>query len=460
MQQQTWSFPNNIPEKLAESAKRIINAALNEVDPCKVVIDNAGIIDDSVWVGNGHDQIYFPAGRIKVAAFGKAALAMVIGLENAIGQSIKNGIFITKHEQSDLTLPGGKYTIHVGSHPLPDEKSLNAARAVLAFLNECEKEDVIIFLISGGGSSLLCLPENPLSLEDIQAVTSTLLACGASIQEMNIVRKHLDSVKGGKLATAATGCRQVSLIFSDVVDNSLSAIASGPTVPDGSTFGDAEGVLTKHKVWEKIPGNVREFILDGVSGKRPETVKADHPVFKIASALIIASNRDAMLAAGRQAGLEGFTVMLDEYPFTGEASLLGHELVQKARKMQQNAIKSGRPACVIFGGESTVTLTGLGIGGRNLETALGAVPALAEGKHEYLVTLATDGEDGPTDAAGACVSSDTLQVIVDQHQLDIDFAQQNNDSYPILEKTGSLIKTGPTGTNVNDLVLWFYYPET
>ena len=265
--QQTWSFPNNIPGKFAESVKRIIKAALNEVDPCKVVIANAGIKDDSVWAGNGHDQICFPAGRIKVAAFGKAALAMVFGLEQVMGDWIDKGIVVSKIKRSKYQLPADKYTVLFGSHPVPDGKSLNAARAVLAFLEECNKDDMIIFLISGGGSALLCLPEELLKLEDLQAVTSTLLACGASIQEMNKVRKHLDSVKGGKLAAAASKCRQVSLILSDVVDNSLSAIASGPTVPDSSTFSDAKAVLTKYKIWEEVPGIVMDFILDGISGK-------------------------------------------------------------------------------------------------------------------------------------------------------------------------------------------------
>jgi len=458
MQNHSWTIPNNLPSGLALSIERMIQAVLRAVDPCQAVIDHVNYQKHFLTIRNESSIEISHAGRFKVVAIGKAALAMVSGLDQVMGNSIDKGIIVTKHESHLTQISSEKYTVLLGSHPVPDEKSVNAARAVISFLEKCSQKDVILFLISGGASSLLCLPEAPLSLEDMQAVTSLLLASGASIQEMNTVRKHLDKVKGGKLAAMSSESRQVSLIISDVVDNTFASIGSGPTVADKSTFLDVKTVIESFGLWEAIPVVVKNFILDGIAGKQPETVKADHPVLSQSTVVLIASNRDGMSAARHQAKLEGFRVVLDHEPFTGEANLLGSQLVIKARRMQMSAISSRTPACVIFGGESTVTLHGNGKGGRNLELALGAVPALAEGDCEYLVTLATDGEDGPTDAAGACVSSETLQGIKKQH-LDNGLALENNDSYEILEKTGSLIKTGPTGTNVNDLVFWFYYPE-
>jgi len=457
MNQNCWSFPNHIPEPLSDCMQKMIRAALIAVDPASAVMRQVRIQDGYLLVNEKPILDCKPAARIRVAAIGKAAIEMAYGLEQVLGECITGGIIITKHAGTSINLPGDRYSVYYGNHPVPGEESVTAARAVLAFLNECTEEEVVIFLISGGGSSLLCLPEDPLTLQDIQSVTSTLLACGATIQELNTIRKHLDRVKGGKLASAVPGMSLVSLVISDVVDNSLSSIASGPTVPDSSTFLDVEEIFSRYGLWEKVPGAVRDFIIGGIAGKYSETIKEGHPAFARAIASLIASNRDAMYAAKAQAEIKGFKVMVDEDPFTGEASRLGEVLVRKARRMQQAAKVSGVPACVIFGGESTVTIRGNGLGGRNLEVALGALQALAESKNEYLVTLATDGEDGPTDAAGAFVSSWTLKDS-EVLQLDAIHALQNNDSYDFFQKAGLLIKTGPTGTNVNDLVFWLYYP--
>jgi len=453
----SWNFPNNIPKPFSKDLKQIIGAAIQAVDPASAVIRHVGFQDGKLQINGKPVLDCKPDARFRVAAFGKAALEMVYGLDQVFGEQITGGIVVTKHAAVSCDLPGDRFSIYYGNHPVPGEKSVEAARAVVAFLNACNKDDVFIFLISGGGSSLLCLPEEPLTLKDLQAVTSALLASGATIQEMNIIRKHLDKVKGGKLAAVVTGMPLVSLVISDVVDNSLSSIASGPTVPDASTFLDVEAIVSRYALWEKIPVAVRRFILDGMSGKSPETIQDGHPTFAKAAAAIIASNHDAMSAAKAKAESFGFKVMMDDKPFTGEASSLGEKLVRKARKMQQAALDSGIPACVIFGGESTVTIHGTGKGGRNLEVALGAISALAETTDETLVTLATDGEDGPTDAAGACVTSSTLRDS-EARNLDVLRALRNNNSYEFAQNAGLLIKTGPTGTNVNDLVFWFYTP--
>jgi len=453
----SWNLPKNIPEPFLKDLKQIIGAALQAVDPASTVKRQIKLQDGKLQINGKPVLDCKPDARFRVTAFGKAALEMVYGLDQVLGEQITGGVVVTKHVATSRDLPGDRYSFYYGNHPVPGENSVAAARAVLAFLNTRSKDDVFISLISGGGSSLLCLPEEPLTLKDMQAVTSSLLASGATIQEMNIIRKHLDRVKGGKLAAIMTGMPLVSLVISDVVDNSLSSIASGPTVPDTSTFQDVEAIISRYALWEKIPVAVKGFILDGIAGKSPETIQAAHPAFGRTAAAIIASNRDAMSAAKTKAESFGYKVMIDDDPFTGEASSLGEILVRKARKMQQAALDSGIPACVIFGGESTVTIRGTGRGGRNQEVALGAISALAETKNEILVTLATDGEDGPTDAAGACVTSSTLRDSEARNQ-DVLQALRNNNSYEFAQKAGLLIKTGQTGTNVNDLVFWFYTP--
>lgn len=457
MNQNSWSFPQHIPEPLSDCVQRMIKAALNAVNPANAVITQIVFDGARLLVNGKHIMDYPPPTRIMVVAIGKAALEMVYGLNQALGERITKGIVVTKHARTSVNLPESKYSIFYGNHPVPSGKSVDAANAVLSFLKGCSKDDVVFFLISGGGSSLVCLPEEPLTLEDIRSVTSTLLTCGVTIQEMNIIRKHLDRVKGGKIAAAVTGMCKVSLVISDVVDNSLTSIASGPTVADPSTFQDVQEIFSRYNLWDKVPETVKKFVLDGVAGLLPETIKEVHPAFTRSEAFIIASNRNALYAAKVQAENRGFKVMIDEEPFTGEAGRLGENLIKKARRMQQTSIAAGIPACVIFGGESTVTIRGTGKGGRNLELALGSLQTLAKNKHEYLVTLATDGEDGPTDAAGACISSSTLKDSSD-FQLKAEQALKNNNSYGFFQETGLLIKTGPTGTNVNDLVFWFYYP--
>lgn len=455
MQTNLWKLPENIPLQYRKSLTSILQCALQAVNPSAVVKEYIHVSGDAIIVGDKEVYALKKTGQIKVVALGKAALAMLNGLEEALGDRIQSGIAVIKHKSANVHLK--KYEIMVGSHPIPDENSEKAANAILKYLHKSSPDDLVIFLISGGGSALISLPENPLQLAEIIAITKQLLASGATIQEINTVRKHLDQVKGGKLALAAAPAKIVSLIISDVVGNPLDVIASGPTVADLTTYKDAYQVLNRYHLWDAVSDSMKGYILAGLSGAKAETAKPANPVFMNTTVKVIASNSTALDAAFQKATNEGFQVLQVEQPFVGEARLTGERLVRLARNLICQNGSAGKPICVLFGGETTVTLQGSGHGGRNLEVALGAARILSESENELLIAFATDGEDGPTDAAGACVDVNTWRY-AQEHQLDIERALRENNSYALLEQMGLLIKTGSTGTNVNDLVVWFSYP--
>jgi hydroxypyruvate reductase len=348
---------------------------------------------------------------------------------------------------------------------------------VLAFASSLEEDDSLVCLISGGGSALVGAPRVPLG--DLQRLTSILLASGARIDEINTVRRHLDRIKGGGLVRA-TKAKIISLILSDVIGNPLEAIASGPTAPDPTTREDAVNILEKyaglttHLPWRAVPGetcfdgahtvpaSLREHrlrhgdSLDSVlqrlrASKESETLKADNPAFGRVQNIIIGDNQLAARAALEQAEREGFHAEILTNELQGEAREVGREL---ARRLRRESPRRRRPFCLIAGGETTVTLKGNGRGGRNQELALAAVPELAGLENVLLIALATDGDDGPTDAGGAVVTGESAGRAA---SLGLEAADSlsRNDAYPFFEALGDLLKPGPTGTNVNDLnFLW------
>jgi glycerate 2-kinase len=281
-----------------------------------------------------------------------------------------------------------------------------------------------------------------------------LLACGASINEINSLRKHLDNLKGGGLARLVAPAKLVTLVLSDVVNDPLDVIASGPTVPDPSTYRDALGVLERYGIATKVPNRIIDFLRAGMQGKHPDTPKPGDALFDCVYNVVVGSNRLAAEAAARQAQLEGFHPMLLTTSLQGEASQVGRILSAIAKEVIISGNPVQRPACLLAGGETTVTVHGNGTGGRNQELALGAVEDLA-GLHEVaIVTLATDGGDGPTDAAGAVVSGETLKRAQSIGLSPADFLARN-DAYHFFAKLGDLLQPGPTQTNVNDLALVF-----
>jgi hydroxypyruvate reductase len=324
-------------------------------------------------------------------------------------------------------------------------------------LTRTTKRDLVIAVLSGGGSALLTLPAPALTLDDLQQTTHLLLGCGATIVELNAVRKHLSQIKGGGMARLATPASLVSLVLSDVVGDPLDAIASGPTVPDPTTFADAWAVLERHDLVGRVPPAVRERLEAGVEGRVPDTPKPGDPLFRDAWSLIVGSNRLAAEAAVEAARAHGLGSLLLSTFVEGEARQVARVAAALVKELVNYDRPLPRPACLVWGGETTVTLRGQGRGGRNQELALAAALAMQELPGVALLALGTDGTDGPTDAAGAVATGET---ITRARSLGLDPIAHlaENDAYPFFDALDDLIRTGPTGTNVNDLLFLFAFP--
>ncbi|MDL1941644.1 DUF4147 domain-containing protein [Chloroflexi bacterium CFX2] len=408
------------------SVRHALAAAFNAVEPGAAVKKFLG------------EHPLPPGKRIFAFGLGKAACAMT----NALADVSKpvDALLVTKHA-SPLTFEPA--SVILGDHPIPGESSLRAGSAAMEFVSRLTKDDLLVCLISGGGSALMIAPLIP--LEDLQSLTSALLRCGARIDEINTLRRHLDRLKGGGLAELANGAQMVSLILSDVVGDSLEAIASGPTAPDPSTKADALVILEKYDLPAKVPASV-------IRAMR-ETAKPADSVFERVQNALVASNAIALRSAGSQLEQEGFGNKIINSNLQGEAREVGREM---AIRLKNELAKMPRPFCLLAGGETTVTVRGNGKGGRNQETALGAAAELAGTPNVMLISIATDGEDGPTDAAGAVVTGETAQR-AKSLQMDRADYQSRNDAYSYFANLDDLIKTGPSGTNVNDLVLAFAF---
>ena len=420
----------------------VLSAALRAVDPDAVVRAHLQRSGNALQVGA---QAYPRSenSRIFLVAFGKAAYPMAAAALSILGGNIDTGLILTKYGHAGPPLSDRIRILEAG-HPVPDENGLTGAREMLGMVEDAGPEDLVLCLVSGGGSALLTAPVPSIDLAALRVLNERLLASGADIHAINTVRKHLSQVKGGRLAASAHPAQVVSLILSDVVGDDLDIIASGPTVPDPSTFADAVEILER----DRIP--VPEALRAGLLGEIPETPKPGDPVFDRVTNMLIGTNRIAAEAAFAEAGRLGFQPRLLTTRLTGEARKAGAELAAQAAEMP-------RGACWIAGGETTVTLgDSPGLGGRNQELALAAVHRLAGLEDTLLVALATDGGDGPTDAAGAVASNRTLARAANLG-LDPDDFLERHDAYHFFEPLGDLIRTGPTRTNVNDLVFLFRF---
>jgi hydroxypyruvate reductase len=372
---------------------------------------------------------------------------MAANLEEILGSQITAGWINVKYGH------GRKLRrIHVqeAGHPLPDENGFKGAQEIVRLLSNLTERDLVIFLISGGGSALLPSPRPGITLEEKQRVTDLLLRSGATIQEINVLRKHLSVLKGGGLARIAYPATLISLILSDVIGDPLDAIASGPTVPDPTRFEDCARILARYELWEKIPPPVARHIREGVEGKKEETLKEGNPAFEKVYNRIVGNNLLAMKEARKKAKALGYrTVMLSSL-VEGETRQVAkvHAAVAKEVLLSGNPIPP--PACILSGGETTVTLKGKGKGGRNQEFALALALEIAGWKEIVGLSAGTDGTDGPTDAAGAFADGETLSR-AKAWGLDPWVNLRENDSYPFFERLGDLLITGPTGTNVMDL---------
>jgi len=430
----------------------ILKAALETVDPGKLVERHVRLEDDKLIIGK---RTYDLKGykRILVVGGGKASAAMAQALEGILGERISAGVVNTRY---GYTAETELIELNEAGHPLPDERGLRGAEEMRELLEGAREGDLVICLLSGGGSALLPLPAAGIELEEEGQVTDLLLRSGATIAELNTVRKHLSAVKGGQLARLAYPAEVVALILSDVVGDPLETIASGPTAPDPTTFAEAQEILRRYGLWDRIPSSVREHIARGVAGEVPETPKPGDPVFSHVYNFIIGSNRLALEAARHKAEELGFNTLLLSSFVEGEAREVGKLLAAIAKEVDRSGNPLSKRAMIIAGGETTVTVRGRGKGGRNQELALSAAIAIAGLENVVIASLATDGTDGPTEAAGG---------LVDGHTADRAWALglepssylEDNDAYNLLKRTGDLIITGPTNTNVNDLMLIAVY---
>jgi glycerate 2-kinase len=393
------------------------------------------------------------ARRRLVVGAGKAALGMALKLDELCEGDLAGGAVAVVPERLErLDALPTSFDAYPTSHPLPDERNVEAARSIARVAREAGEGDTLIALISGGGSAMLTLPAGDLTLDDLRAVTDALQKAGASIAELNAVRKHCEQLKGGGLARLAHPAEVWAFILSDVVGDPLDVIASGPTAPDPTTYDEALAVLDAYDLRGAAPA-VTAHLEAGARGEHPETVKPGDPVLGRVTNRLIGSNRIALEAVRGHAEASGWRVAGFEVGVEGEARLVGAQLAMLAQDIHQRA---DRPACYLMGGETTVTVSGQGRGGRNQELALAAAIELDGAEGIAVASIATDGVDGPTDAAGALVTGGTCASARAQGLDPSDYLDRN-DSYRFFEQVGGLIRSGPTGTNVNDLMMAFVY---
>lgn len=449
------------PYSIQHSAYRHVvravqRAALAAVDPESAVRRHVARCDDRLTVGA---RVYDLAAidRVWVVGGGKAAPAMVAALYGLLGERLSGGLAVTKYGHADVRHRTGPVDLVEAGHPIPDQAGVKGTQRMADLLAGATERDLVLAVISGGGSALLALPAPGLTLADLQETTDLLLRSGATIVELNAVRKHLSQIKGGGLARLAGRASVVSLILSDVVGDPLDAIASGPTAPDPTTFADAWAVVDRYGLVDRLPEGVRRRLQAGLNGDLPDTPKPDDPLFERVHNLFVGNNRLAAEAAVDAARAAGLNALLLSTYVEGEARQVARVAAALAKEMAAHGRPVPPPACLVWGGETTVTVRGSGKGGRNQELALAASLALEGLPQVLLVALGTDGADGPTDAAGAVATGET---VARARALGLDPVAhlEDNNAYPFFHALDDLILTGPTGTNVNDLLFLFAFP--
>jgi glycerate-2-kinase len=432
--------------KARELALGSLETALNIVNP-KQLIESRLSLKNSVLNVDGHSFDLNKFRNIYVVGGGKASGSMAEGLEQVLDKRIARGLVNVPHGTKNNT---SIVELHGASHPVPDDAGVEGTRRMLKMVDDAEDNDLVICLISGGGSSLMPLPRDAISLSDKRTITNALLKSGATINEINTVRKHISDFKGGWLAKKAYPATVLNLILSDVVGDPLDFIASGPTVPDSTTFNDAIEVLKKYTLWAEAPPSIVKVLKEGAKGFIPETPKADDKAFKKVCNVVVGNNRFASLAACGRLQSKGLNTLLLTATLEGEAKQVGIMLASVAREVSISGNPVRKPAAIVVGGETTVVVTGKGLGGRNQEISLAAVPRLNGLDGVVVASLSTDGIEGPTDAAGAIADGKTL-VRARKMELVPERFLADNDSYHFFSELGDLVFTGPTGTNVNDI---------
>jgi hydroxypyruvate reductase len=434
---------------LRKDAEEIFKHVLNTLDSQSLVKKKVSIngstllVDQREYDLENYEHVYVIGG-------GKACAPMAKTIEEILGNRLDDGIVVVKYDHG---LPLKKIKTVEASHPIPDANGLEGTSEILRLLSNTSEKDLIICLISGGGSALLVQPQKGITLEDIQVTSNALLACGATIDEINAVRKHLSIVKGGHLAWASYPSTLITLILSDVIGDPLDIIASGPTVPDESTFDDACKVIGNYSLENVIPGSVCNILNKGQSGESEENPKHGDKVFTNTQNVIIGSNKIALEAAKEKAADLGYNTIILSSMVQGESREAAIFFSSIAKEVYRTGIPVSKPACIIAGGETTVTIKGDGKGGRNQEFALSAAIDIEGYKGIVVLSAGTDGTDGPTDATGAIVDYNTCKDARERFYMKPEEILSNNDSYNFFNKTGEHIITGPTLTNVMDIMI-------
>ncbi|CAA9891602.1 Glycerate 2-kinase [Candidatus Methylobacter favarea] len=447
---------------IKKDARSILQAGIAAADPYKAVkrclIVNEDHIEILLNLDNPEQKRLGRWSNVHLIAFGKAACAMARAASEIIPAHLlaDNSIAVTNYENECVI---DNIEVIGAGHPLPDQAGLKAAKKCADIARRAQKDELVLVLISGGGSALLPYPADRITLQEKIAATDLLLASGANINQINCVRKHVSRIKGGGLAGIAQPAALHALVLSDVLGNDVSAIASGPTVPDTTTYADAVEILKSRGVWDRVAANVQDYLEQGKRGSVPETPKPGDEAFKNSSYTLIGSNALSVKAVMKAARKHGYEARLYSDKLGGEAREEAEKLVIYAKAQIEKGLL--KPVAFLAGGETTVTLKGKGLGGRNQEFALAF--ACAAQKHGLtgnwtFLSGGTDGRDGPTDAAGGMVDRGTLHRITEAG-VNPAVALENNDSYTALKSSQDLLFTGPTGTNVADLQILLIHPD-
>jgi len=436
------------PIKLRSDAMTIFQSALAAVDPEEAVRRHLRIDGETLSL-EGRRYDLGACERILVVGAGKAVAPMAKALEDMLGDRIDSGVLVVKDGHG---LPLKKIHVREASHPVPDERGVAGTLEILKLLDGAGRRDLVLCLISGGGSALLIAPAEGITLPDKQATTRSLLACGATIHEINTIRKHLSRAKGGQLARAAHPAGVLSLILSDVVGDDLDVIGSGPTVPDRSSFEDTMEIFKRYEIWDRIPAPVRDRVAQGVKGALPETPKPGDPAFDGCAQVLVGSCLRALTAAAESAERLGYRSLILSSKVEGEAREVAKAFAAIGKEVLSSDHPLKPPACILTGGETTVTLQGDGRGGRNQEFVLAGALALDGTDRVVVLAGGTDGTDGPTDAAGALADGLSIRrakaLGMDPHAF-----LKRSDSYHFFKPLDDLIITGPTRTNVMDVYM-------
>jgi glycerate-2-kinase len=444
-------------KNLKSIAEEIFNYAVESVKPQKLIRKNV-MRDGSILKVGEKEYNLDKIENIFVIGAGKACSAMAVPIEEMLYDKIRDGVIVVKYGHS---LPLEKIVTVEAGHPILDENGIRGTSEILKLISRTDTKDLVICLISGGGSALLENFPNGIELKSVQGLFNLLLKSGANIQEVNTVRKHISKVKGGRLAGLISPAQLVTLILSDVIGDPLDVIASGPTVPDTTTYQNAVEIIKKHNLYNEIPLSIKKHLENGILGKIEETPKPGNKIFDKTYNFIIGNNKIALESAKEKAIEFGFNVKILASDIKGEAKEQGLFFGEDVRKIleSKSPIDIERPACLIMGGETTVTIEeeriigGLGVGGRNQEFALAsAIEIYRSTKNIVILSAGTDGTDGPTDAAGAIVDGTTYkkarELGLDPHEF-----LHRHDSYNFFRHVGGHIFTGPTMTNVMDIMI-------